>query len=46
MALTRAFDELMRKRAEYDSAFRTELLREGIDITPADAVDPGKAATK
>ena len=46
MALTRALNDLMRQRADRDPAFRDALLREGIDITPAGAVDPGKATTK
>jgi hypothetical protein len=43
MALTRAFNELMRKRAATDPAFRDALLREGVDTLLGGDVDTGKA---
>jgi hypothetical protein len=43
MALTRNFKETIKERVERDSAFREELLKEGIECLLAGDVETGKA---
>lgn len=46
MALTRDFKETIQARVERDSAFREELLREGVECLLSGDVDTGKAVLR
>jgi hypothetical protein len=43
MALTKSFKELVQRRAQEDSAFASELLREGVETMLSGDIDTGKA---
>jgi len=46
MALTRDFKETIQARVERDSAFREELLKEGVECLLSGDVDTGKAVLR
>jgi len=46
MALTRDFKETIQARVERDSAFREELLREGVECLLSGDMDTGKAVLR